>query len=274
VAELLNSSNNIVLVFQHADHNQFYIYADREINITSEDIAQSVADLNGSIVYSMGCHSGLNVPINASNNDFDLAQAFAQKGVLAYIAPTGYSIGSYWTRAAHELLISYLTRYLCDGMDAGTALTLAKQEYWATNYDFNYFDEQVLETTTLYGLPMARINMPPSTTSGNESEMKIMSLERKTTENPDTIVIRPTHTLKSAHGGKYYSTMSEEHLSDPRKPVQPKEIRIFHPTSTKMLHGAVMTSAKYQDETFTPLIEWYEQSPEQKPEPVPLRYSR
>jgi parallel beta-helix repeat protein len=243
---LLNTSNNIILVFQHADHNQFYIYGDREINITSQNIAQSVADLNSSIVYSLGCHSGLNVPINASDNDFDLVQAYAQKGVLAYIAPTGYSIGSYWARAAHELLISYFTRYLCDGLDAGTALTLAKQEYWATNYDFNYFDEQVLETTTLYGLPMARINMPHPTTSGNESEMRIMGLEPKTTEKPDTIVIRPTHTLKSAHGGQYYITTSGEHLSDPRKPVQPKEIRIFHPTSKKMLHGAVMTSGKYK----------------------------
>ena len=267
--ELLNTSNNIILVFQHADHNQFYIL---EINVTSQNISTSPADLNGSIVCSLGCHSGLNVPINSSDNDFDLAQAFAQKGVLAYIAPTGYSIGSVWTWAAHELLLSYFTKHLCEGMDVGTALMLAKQEYWATNYDFNYIDEKVLETTTLYGIPMVRVSIPQSVTSYNESEAEIKSMDvgQKTTEKPDTIVIRPTHSLKKTKYGNYYITPSGELLSDPRKPVQPQEIRIFHPTPERMLHGAVMIGAKYKDEPFSPLIEYYKQSPEQKVEPVEI----
>lgn len=265
--ELLNTSNNIILVFQHADHNQFYIL---EINVTSQNISTSPADLNGSIVCSLGCHSGLNVPINSSDNDFDLAQAFAQKGVLAYIAPTGYSIGSGWIRAGHELLISYFTKHLCEGMDVGTALMLAKQEYWANNYDFNYIDEKVLGTTILYGIPMVRV--PQSATSYNESEAEIKSMNvgQKTTEKPDTIVIRPTHSLKKTKYGNYYITPSGELLSDPRKPVQPQEIRIFHPTPERMLHGAVMIGAKYKDEPFSPLIEYYKQSPEQKAEPVEI----
>ncbi len=207
----------------------------------------------------MSCHAGLNVPPNSSNsnNDFDLVQAFAQKGVVAYTAPTGFGIGSRRIIAAHELLLFYFTRYLCEGMDVGTALMVAKQEYWATSYDFNYFDEKVLETTSLYGLPMVRINIPRSASSYSESEIEIKS---SAVRQPDTIVIRPTYTLISTPDGDYYVTPDRELLSDPRRPILPKEIRVFHPTSTKVLRGAVMTSAKYRIEPFKPLIEWYQTS--------------
>ncbi len=263
--ELLNTSNNIVLLFQHAEHDLFNIPKKCQVgseNITSQIIA-TAAGLNGSIVCSLGCHSGLNVPPNASTDDFDLAQAFAQKGVLAYIAPTSYSIGLQRTIGAHELLITYFIQYLCEGMDVGSALTRAKQEYWATNYDISYIDEQVLETTTLYGLPMARINVPRPNTSYNESEMKIMSFERG---KPDILVIRPTYTRINISTMltlpiTYYKSESGELFLEPNAPVQPKEIRIFYPTPTRMLHGAVLTSAKYTVKSIIPLIDAYMQSP-------------
>ena len=264
--ELLNTSNNIVLLFQHAEHDLFNIpkYQVGSENITSQNIS-SAAGLNGSIVCSLGGHSGLNVPPNASSDDFDLAQAFAQKGVLAYIAPTSYSIGLQRTIGAHELLITYFTQYLCEGMDVGTALTRAKQEYWATNYDISYIDEQVLETTTLYGLPMARINIPRPNTYYNESGMKIMSFEQG---KPDILVISPTYTRINISTMltlpiTYYKSESGELFLEPNAPIQPKEIRIFYPTPTRMLHGAVLTSAKYTVKSIIPLIDVYMQSPVQ-----------
>jgi parallel beta-helix repeat protein len=266
--ELLNTSNNIVLLFQHAEHDLFNIPKKCQVgseNITSQNIS-TAAGLNGSIVCSLGGHSGLNVPPNASTDDFDLAQAFAQKGVLAYIAPTSYSIGLQRTIGAHELLITYFTQYLCAGMDVGTALTRAKQEYWATNYDISYIDEQVLETTTLYGLPMARINVPRPNSYYNESGMKIMSFERG---KPDILVIRPTYTRINIISTMptlpvtYYKSESGELFLEPNAPVQPKEIRVFYPTPTRMLHGAVLTSAKYTVKSIIPLIDVYMQSPVQ-----------
>jgi parallel beta-helix repeat protein len=270
---VLNSSNDIVLIFQHAEHDHFSVPKRQERGspiyqaITAQDIiCNSTADMNGSIVYSMSCHAGLNVPPNASTNDLDLVQAFAQKGVVAYIAPTGFGIGSPRTRAAHELLLSYFTRYLCEGMDAGTALMQAKQEYWATNYDFNYFDEQVLETTTLYGLSIARVNIPHSATVSKEYMILVKSSAE---EQPDTLVIRPTYSLVSTRDGDYFISSSGELLSDPRKPILPKEIRIFHPTPARVLRGAVMTSAKYRIEApFKPLIEYYQKSDRSTIEPT------
>jgi parallel beta-helix repeat protein len=250
---LLNADNDVVLVFYHAAHDYFQLRGAERI--TARDFSTALADLNGSIIYSMSCHAGLNVPPNASTNDFDLVEAFAQKGVVAYVAPTGFGIGSYRIRAAHELLLSYFTDYLCEGKDVGTALTLAKQEYWATNYDFTYIDEKVIETTTLYGLPMARIITP------RDATIMIQSIESRIEEQPDTLVIRPKHVLNRTPNGDYYITPSEELLSCLNKPIQPKEIRIFHPTRKRILHGAVLNSSKYNIiDPFKPLIEGYQTS--------------
>ena len=265
---LLNTSNDIAFIFQHAEHYQFKIpryYVEKKTvdyeYITSQNISTATG-LNSSLICSMGCHSGLNVPPNASIDDFDLAQAFAQKGVLAYIATTSYSIGLFRTIGAHERLFSYFTEYLCEGVDAGTALTFAKQEYWATSYDISYIDEQVLESTTFYGLPMTQINIPRLNLS--ESQMKIMSNER---EKPDTLLICPTYTsinisttLTSPNKITYYKSTSGELLSDPNRPLQPKEVRVFYPTPKRMLHGAVLTGATYTIKSIIPLIDTYMQS--------------
>ncbi len=259
--EFLNVSNNILFLFQHAHHDRFNIYMG---TITSHDIARTSVSLNNSFVCSMGCHSGLNVPPNSSSDNPDLVEAFAQKGVTAYIAPTGYSIGLRRTIGAHELLYSYLNKHLCEGRDVGTALTQAKQEYWATNYDFDHIDEKVLESTTLYGLPWVRIRLPRLSAVGDESQVQILSFdERVSNEQPDTLVIRPLHTQNSTPDGNYYMTQSRELLSDPGKPVQPKEIRVFYPTAERVLRGAVLNSSKYvQNKSFIPLIDAYMQSDE------------
>jgi hypothetical protein len=50
----------------------------------------------------------------------------------------------------------------------GRALLLAKQRYYnsAAAGSLSTYDEKVLEQTTLYGLPMLRVNMPLTTTQG------------------------------------------------------------------------------------------------------------
>jgi len=252
--KLFNISNDVILIFYHATHYQFAVPEP----LTAEDFATAPADLNGTIVYTMSCHSGLNVPPGASANDFDLVEAFAQKGVVAYTAPTGYGIGSYRIIAAHELLLSYFTNYLCDGIDVGTALTLAKQEYWATRYDFSYVDEKVLETTTLYGLPMVKVIIPHNATKHNVSVMAVKT-EVKTEEEPDTLTIRPWHVLNITADGDYYISPDGELYSYLNKPILPKKIRVFHPTHNSVLRGAVLHSSKYHvDEPFKQLVEGYE----------------
>ncbi len=224
INELLNESNNIVAIFQHADHYEFDIAESHDF-VTSNIISNSSADLDGSIVYTMSCHAGLNVPDDEKFN-YDLAQAFMGKGVLAYVAPTGWGIGGVVTEAGHERLMHYFTKHLCEGMDAGTALMHAKQDYYAFDFDFDYIDQKVVLTSVLYGLPMYGVNVEAKT----EGLMEAMSMKKPC----NTFTFRPDYSEIETPVGIYSSV--DETLSSPGKPVLPKLIWPYL-MDGKMLHG-------------------------------------
>jgi len=233
IDELLNESNNIVVIFQHADHYELEIAESHDF-VTSNTISNSSADLNGSIVYSMSCHAGLNVPEDEKFN-YDLTQAFMSKGVLAYIAPTGWGIGGVVTEAGHERLLHYFTKHLCEGMDAGTALMRAKQDYYAFDFDFDYIDQKVVLTSVLYGLPMYGVNI--------EAESKRI-VEAMSMEKPcNTFTFRPDYSEIETPVGNY--SLADETLSAPGKPVLPKLIWPYT-MGNKMLHGITLTNASYE----------------------------
>jgi hypothetical protein len=229
---LLNESNNIVAIFQHADHSGFDIEKLHDF-VTSNIISNSSSDLNGSIVYSMSCHAGLNVPKDEKFN-YDLAQAFMGKGVLAYVAPTGWGIGGVVTEAGHERLMHYFTKHLCEGMDAGTALMRAKQDYYAFDFDFDYIDQKVVLTSVLYGLPMYGVNVEAKA----EGIMEAMSMEKPC----NTFTFRPDYSEIETPVGNY--SLADETLSAPGKPVLPKLIWPYL-MGNKMLHGITLTNASY-----------------------------
>ena len=242
INELRNESNNIVAIFQHADHCGFDIEESHDC-ITSDIIASSSkADLNGSIVYSMSCHAGLNVPEDEKYN-YDLAQAFMSKGVLTYVAPTGWGIGGVVTEAGHEKIMHYFTKHLCDGMDTGTALMLAKQDYYAFDFDFDYIDQKVVSTAVLYGLPMYGVNIEGKEIEGkaddSEKAIKAMSMEKPY----NTFTFRPDYSeIVETPVGNYSSV--DETLSSPGKPVLPKLIWPYM-MDKKMLHGITLRNASY-----------------------------
>jgi hypothetical protein len=229
---LLNESNNIVAIFQHANHSGFDIEKVHD-SVTSNIISNSSADLDGSIVYTMSCHAGLNVPEDEKFN-YDLAQAFMGKGVLAYVAPTGWGIGGVVTEAGHERLMHYFTKHLCEGMDAGTALMNAKQDYYAFDFDFDYIDQKVVLTSVLYGLPMYGVNVEAKT----EGLMKAMGMEKPC----NTFTFRPDYSEIETPVGTYSSV--DETLSSPGKPVLPKLIWPYI-MDGKMLHGITLENARY-----------------------------
>ncbi|RCV65426.1 hypothetical protein C5S53_03810, partial [Methanophagales archaeon] len=244
INELLNESNNIVAIFQHADHYEFDIAESHDF-VTSNIISNSSADLDGSIVYTMSCHAGLNVPDDEKFN-YDLAQAFMSKGVLAYVAPTGWGIGGVVTEAGHERLMHYFTKHLCEGMDVGTALMHAKQDYYAFDFDFDYIDQKVVLTSVLYGLPMYGVNVEAKT----EGLMKAMSMETPC----NTFTFRPDYSEIETPVGNY--SLADETLSAPGKPVLPKLIWPYT-MDRKMLHGITLTNASYDvsDDTSLPYEE-------------------
>ena len=126
--------------------------------ITAREVISGTSDLTGALIYSVGCHAGLNVP-ETSNFPLDLAQAFAQKRAN-YAANTGFGWGSRIGVKLSERLMQNYTQELLKGTSSaiGKALVAAKQRYYQEAEDFEEKDEKVMQQVTLYGFPMYRLN--------------------------------------------------------------------------------------------------------------------
>jgi hypothetical protein len=126
--------------------------------VTARDVISGTADLTGALIYSVGCHAGLNVP-ETSNFPLDLPQAFSQKRVN-YAGNTGFGWGSRIGVKLSERLMQNYTQELLKGtsVSIGRALAAAKQRYYQESDSFSEIDEKVIQQVTFYGFPMYRLN--------------------------------------------------------------------------------------------------------------------
>lgn len=133
------------------------------------------------LYYSVGCHSGYNVPYLAIDQSLgsrinfyaaDFAQAF-NRHAGNWIGNTGYGYGTLDGVDYSERLAALLTQELVRnevrpdppaengetyvGRSIGEALVNAKLRYLRTSLGLNAYDYKVLAITTLYGLPWKRI---------------------------------------------------------------------------------------------------------------------
>jgi parallel beta-helix repeat protein len=234
---ILNKSNTVMAIFQHADYSGFTnIPGGKSVSdpcaLTASEVSNSTR-IEGAIVYAMSCHSGLNVPPEESNS-LDLVQSFVKKGVLAYVAPTGYGMGGLVTVAGHEKLLKYFAEQLCDGREVGDALISAKRDYYLNNFYMDYLDEKVVSSTVLYGLPMyrlskergaeeERVQIMGMTQNGGLQSMQLEELEVY------TLTIRPKLKENSSESGK---------------PILPMATWPYVIDKNK-IHGITLDSAEY-----------------------------
>jgi len=124
-------------------------------SINASEIAGASSDLSGALIYTLGCHSGLNVPSSNTQGALDLAQAFNRKKAN-YVANTGYGWGLRGGTGLSEKLIRMYTQELVKGAEVsmGEALAAAKQRYYQEDQHFSGYDEKIMEELTFYGLPM------------------------------------------------------------------------------------------------------------------------
>ena len=110
-------------------------------NITAAEVAGAATDLSGALVYSLGCHAGLNDP-----GALDLPQAFAQK-LANYVGNTGFGWGGSGKVYSEALMRNY-TRELSaryPNVSIGPALAAAKRKYYSQSKTaFDAFDAKVL----------------------------------------------------------------------------------------------------------------------------------
>lgn len=128
-------------------------------HIDAGEIASASSNLVRGLIYTMGCHSGLNVPPDNAVGPLDLAQAFAQKKAN-YVANTGYGWGLRGAIGLSEKLMRLYTDELRheEHSSMGQALAAAKRRYYQEDQSFTGYDEKIMEESTFYGLPMYRLN--------------------------------------------------------------------------------------------------------------------
>ncbi|MBI4934383.1 MAG: HYR domain-containing protein [Actinobacteria bacterium] len=136
--------------------------------------------LNGSVLFSAGCHSGLSVPdVYADVTKYpllrgetagvgaDWAQTFAGQRSAVWVANTGYGYGAVGSVGLTERLMALYAQRLTDPSvaSAGQALMLAKQDYFASQGVYGSYDEKALQQVVFYGIPNFRLGAgAPSTT--------------------------------------------------------------------------------------------------------------
>jgi hypothetical protein len=228
-------------------------------------VAGATADHSQALFYTLGCHSGLNVPPTNPYDPLDTAQALAQHGA-SYVANTGYGWGYVTAIGLSEQLMLDFTERLVFGQSAtaGQALAAAKQEYYLNDGSFDYYDEKILVESTLYGLPMLRYTTP--TEAGLRSQREepgsraAVVVEEEMTTLGDGLTRNslffqfPALIAESTEEGMYYTFGDLVHASD-GEPLQPKYVADLSFPQTEA-HGVVFRSGVYTDEvSFDPVVD-------------------
>jgi Tol biopolymer transport system component len=266
----------------HASHYQFGPPANdaglRSALLTTSAVTGSATALTNRLIFSMGCHAGLSVAdsvVTAGGaSTLDWPQAYAQKGVGAYLGNTGYGYGDSLIVAYSEEINRLFAQRIAAGSTVGNALVAAKQAYFGELGVFGVYDEKSMAEFTLYGLPMWSVSgpgnvVPPA--SAQQADTSLQTLEAAPTAktaaaapaasplavipdpatglNAETFSLGTTATPIANHenvagDGKYWDGpdgVLVEHL----RPIQPKAYVALTATTG---HGALITELKSHDQ--------------------------
>ena len=213
----------------------------------------------GELVFSMGCHAGLNVDDSVSlpgNWSLDFPQAFARKATW-FVGNTGYGYGDSDIVALSEELMNRFAQALgtAESPSVGQSLVNAKRGYFLNMGGYGPFDAKVLLQATLYGLPMYQVTVGSSGTAVPQPGVSLsITVNRMVDFNPAGSVNGGAQLVsKTLANGQYYSADGETQFT-PYRPVQPQtSISVDYPGQAA--HGAAFTGGTYEDVPgFDPLI--------------------
>ncbi len=234
--------------------------------------------LSHAILFTMGCHAGLNVsdlfpstPSTAARLR-DWAQALAQNGAGVYVANTGYGYGDYDTIALSERLMTMFAHNLASDGSIGRKLVFAKQQYFASIASYDPYAEKALAEATFYGLPFYRIGAGPEPAGP-------APLTPTPTSVPNVAAAALSFSFTGANAlvphstarGKYWSAADGgvEYLKD--RPIEPRVSQEVTAVGTQRAHGVVINGLQTHDVAgnvnpliATPMIDLAAHEPESK----------
>jgi hypothetical protein len=234
---------------------------------TTTDVRNALGSYAGRLLFSMGCHSGLDIddaevggPSSPPVDDW--AKTFADAGAL-WVANTGYGYADTDTVAYSAKLMADFAADLNGSLTIGEALTAAKQQYAAGNAIVSPYDLKALMESTLYGLPMYGLNtgaapQPPATgpQTGTDPITGLTVAPVALDLGTGTSTVPGQLGLVTTPNGDYYQVngTTATNAGSQSTEYRPIEPLVTVPMTEPGLipHGALVTALASTDETFTP----------------------
>ncbi len=210
---------------------------DFDDNLIAEEVRNDLAldpavDLAQSLVFSMGCHSGLSVSdITIGRTNVDWAQTLGQLGSL-YVGNTGFGYGDTETVAYTEQLMALFAGQLTTPFETGDgsttvgqALAWAKNDYVAGLQTFSVYDEKAVQESTFYGLPFYRVGLPTEELPAAPTNVAVPDATGTPAVN---VAVDPTNDERVTASGTYFSNTGPDGeelvIVAPGRPIQPKTV--------------------------------------------------
>ncbi len=219
---------------------------------------------NGQLLFTVGCHSGLNVPdsiatVAAADQKrlLDWAQMYMRSKTAVYVANTGFGYGETTTIDLSERLMDHFAENINSGGTIGEQWVRALHRYYSEPSNYDVIDEKVMVEANMYGLPFydfgstvpQNVPTPPTPPShGIVGGLDIAQLPAITTNvQPNPLVDGLFTDAGHPDGTKYTDTngvpLKAGTLSVFYRPIQPtvsRDVTINDPT--KVAHGAWIRS--------------------------------
>ncbi len=195
--------------------------------VSTDDLPDVEDAFAARILFTMGCHGGLNVPdtlLGPTPTAFqrarllDWTQSYAQARAAVYVANTGFGYGDTVANALSERLMSIFAGKLPGGGTIGERWLDSVHEYFGTAGVYGVYDEKALTEATLYGLPFWSLGpegpAPPggsgTLTNDPKSGLPVASLN-----------VAPTLTERSTPRGRFWDA-NRQTLAIHYRPLQPR----------------------------------------------------
>jgi hypothetical protein len=229
--------------------------------VTLADLA-TTADIdaahsyNGRLIFTVGCHSGLNVPdtLAAVAPDDqkrlrDWAQAYMNARSAVYVANTGFGYGDTTTIDLSERLMDHFASTLNSGGTIGEQWVRSLHQYYAEPSNYDVIDEKVMVEANMYGLPFYDFGstappsppLPPTVPGGSDSVQLpqiTANVVGQAVSNGRSLFVDSGHPDGTTYtqGG---ATLTAGTLSVFYRPAQPTVSRdVTIDDSNKVAHGA------------------------------------
>jgi hypothetical protein len=187
--------------------------------VTSGDVP-GAEKMAGRVVFTMGCHGGLNVPDtlpgDATRLD-DWTQRYLRAKTAVYIANTGFGYGDTVTVALTERLLGLFAKKINSANNSvGEQWIEALTSYYLTAGDYDVFDEKAMIEATFYGLPFYTFASPGSTTPPAQPDLTDDGTVKVAGLDP----IAPAATPQTTRGRTWWEIAGQT-LNVPYRPIQP-----------------------------------------------------